>query len=192
MPIRDATRCRRCSRRSCSSSITSNTISTGAACGPRGSWKRTIAISFSFDGDVFGGPQWRDLVGAEKADEYVATGAVPVMLDPEGFPVKRNFVHVDDLVSAILLAIDHPKAPADLQHLHERARRLRSILCASGRITRFAYGPDCTPYHSTWLDNTKARFLLGWRPRYDFKKMTDSAWEYERAPDDPRIVWYPG
>jgi nucleoside-diphosphate-sugar epimerase len=27
-----------------------------------------------------------------------------------GAPVKRNFVHVDDLVGAVLAAIDHPKA----------------------------------------------------------------------------------
>ncbi len=49
-----------------------------------------------------------------------------------------------------------------------------------------------TPYHSTWLDNTKAKFLLGWRPEYDLKKMTDAAFDYRRAKDDPRIVWYPG
>ena len=50
------------------------------------------------------------LVGAEKADEYQRTQTVPVMLDPAGQPIKRNFVHVSDLVSAILCAIDHPKA----------------------------------------------------------------------------------
>ena len=27
-----------------------------------------------------------------------------------------------------------------------------------------------TPHHSTWLDNSKARFLLGWRPRYDLRR----------------------
>jgi UDP-glucose 4-epimerase len=36
------------------------------------------------------------------------------MLDPEAVPVKRNFVHVDDLVSALLAAIDHPKARQQL------------------------------------------------------------------------------
>ena len=49
-----------------------------------------------------------------------------------------------------------------------------------------------TNYHSTWLDNTKAKFLLGWRPEYDLKKMADAAWNYQRAADDPRIIWYPG
>ena len=49
-----------------------------------------------------------------------------------------------------------------------------------------------TSYHSTWLDNTKAKLLLGWHPEYDMKKLIDSAWEYVRAENDPRKVWYPG
>jgi UDP-glucose 4-epimerase len=49
-----------------------------------------------------------------------------------------------------------------------------------------------TPYHSTWLDNAKAKFLLGWRPQYDLEKMIDAAWDYQRAENDPRLVWYPG
>jgi UDP-glucose 4-epimerase len=49
-----------------------------------------------------------------------------------------------------------------------------------------------TPHHSTWLDNAKAKFLLGWRPRYDMPKLADAAFDYVRAPDDPRKVWYPG
>jgi UDP-glucose 4-epimerase len=44
----------------------------------------------------------------------------------------------------------------------------------------------------TWLDNAKAKFLLGWRPEYDLKRITDAAWDYQRPPDDPRVVWYPG
>jgi UDP-glucose 4-epimerase len=49
-----------------------------------------------------------------------------------------------------------------------------------------------TPYHLTWLDNAKARFLLGWRAEYDLKKLIEAAWNYQRASDDPRMVWYPG
>jgi nucleoside-diphosphate-sugar epimerase len=147
----------------------------------------------SFGEDVFGGPRWRDLVGAAKADEYIAAGAVPVMLDPEGLPVKRNFVHVDDLVAAILLALDNPRAfqqlfnvcmdePVDYGELAAYLRESRGLPSV----------PVATPYRSTWLDNAKARFLLDWRPRYDLRRMTDAAWDYQRAADDQRVVWYPG
>src|SRR5512133_625310 len=54
--------------------------------------KDDFKYQLSFGDDVFGGPRWRDLVGAEQADEYVRTQTVPVMLDPDGRAVKRNFV----------------------------------------------------------------------------------------------------
>ena len=47
-------------------------------------------------------------------------------------------------------------------------------------------------YHSNWLDNTRAKLDLNWRPRYDLASLIDAAWAYKRAPDDPRKVWYPG
>ena len=72
--------------------------------------KDDFRYQLSFGEDVFGGPRWRDLVGADQADAYAASGTIPVMLDDQGRPVKRNFVHVNDLADAILLAIDNPAA----------------------------------------------------------------------------------
>ena len=51
--------------------------------------KDDFRSQLSFGEDVFGGPVWRDLVGAEKAAEYVDSGAIPVMLDPDGVPIKE-------------------------------------------------------------------------------------------------------
>ena len=155
--------------------------------------KDDFKYQLSFGKDVFGGPRWGDLVGPEKAEEYVKTQTIPIMLDLQGQPVKRNFVHIEDLVSAILLAIDHPKArqqtfnicmdePVDYGELGAYLAESRGLPTVE----------IPTVYHSTWLDNTKAKFLLGWRPEYDLKKMTDAAWNYQRPEDDPRIIWYPG
>jgi UDP-glucose 4-epimerase len=155
--------------------------------------KDDFKYQLSFGEDVFGGPRWRDLVSVARADEYVRTQTIPVMLDPAGQPVKRNFVHVEDLVSAILLALDAP-----------RARQQTFNICMDEPVDYGEVGtylaatrglPSVnvpTPYHSTWLDNAKARFLLGWRPEYNLQKMIDSAWDYQRTPDEPRVVWYPG
>ncbi|MGZ9236082.1 MAG: NAD-dependent epimerase/dehydratase family protein, partial [Anaerolineales bacterium] len=155
--------------------------------------KDDFKYQLSFGEDVFGGPRWRDLVGAHQADEYMRNQTIPIMLDSEGCPVKRNFVHVDDLVSALLLAVDHPKAR---QQLFNICMDEPIDYGAVGQYLAENYGlPSVeikTQYHSTWLDNTKAKLLLGWRPEYDMKKLIDSAWDYARAEDEPRKVWYPG
>jgi UDP-glucose 4-epimerase len=166
------------------------------ACCLRAPWimeKDDFKYQLSFGDDVFGGPRWRDLVGVEAADRYVASGAVPVMLDPNGRPVKRNFVHADDLCEAILKAIDNPAARSQTFNICMNEPvdygELGAYLAASRGLPTV---PIETPYHSTWLDNAKAKFLLGWRPRYDLERMTDAAFDYRRSPDDARQVWYPG
>jgi nucleoside-diphosphate-sugar epimerase len=155
--------------------------------------KDDFRYQLSFGEDVFGAPRWRDLVGAVEADRYLADGTVPVMLDEAGRPVKRNFVHVDDLVDAIVAALDEPGArrqtfnvcmdePVDYGVLGDYLTESRGLRTVGVR----------TPYHSTWLDNTKAKLVLGWRPRYDLQRLADEAWSYQRPADEPRIVWYPG
>ena len=155
--------------------------------------KDDFEYQLSFGEDVFGGPHWRDLVGAAQADEYIRTRTIPVMLDAAGEPMRRNFVHLDDLVDAILLALDHPKArqqtfnicmdePVDYRKMGDYLAQTRGYHTVE----------ILTEYHSTWLDNAKAKFLLGWRPHYDLARLIDAAFDYQRAADDPRIIWYPG
>jgi nucleoside-diphosphate-sugar epimerase len=155
--------------------------------------KDDFKYTLSFGEDIFGGPRWRDMVPEGEADAHVAAGTVPVMLDPHGEPVLRNFVHVDDLVAAILAALDHPKArqqtfnicmnePVDYRVVGDYLHQTRGLPTLD----------IPTPFRSTWLDNDKAKFLLGWRPTYDTPKLIDAAYDYVRAPDDPRVVWYPG
>lgn len=155
--------------------------------------KDDFKYSLSFGEDVFGGPRWRELVGAERAAEYIQSGVVPVMLDPNGEPVKRNFVHVSDLVEAVVLATDHPKALGQTFNICMDEpvdyRAVADYLCETRHL---ASVPITTPFWSTWLDNAKAKFLLGWRPRFDLKRLIDESWDYERGPEDPRRVWYPG
>ena len=147
----------------------------------------------SFGPDVFGAPVWSSFVDEATARLYANTQTIPVMLDPRGQPVRRNFVHVRDLVSAILCAIDHPQArqqlfnismdtPVDYQELADYLQETRGF--PQVRIQ--------TEHYSTWLDNTKAKHLLGWKPSMTMQSMADEAFDYVRSPDDPRVVHYPG
>jgi UDP-glucose 4-epimerase len=155
--------------------------------------KDDFKYTLSFGDDVFGGPRWCDLVDAAKAQEYQQSQTTPLMVDAKGQPVKRNFVHVDDLVSAILLAIDHPKARQQLFNIcMDEPIDYGEVAAYLYESRRYPSVTIPTPYHSTWLDNSKAKFLLHWRPQYDLRRLVDSAWAYQRAADDPRQIWYPG
>lgn len=155
--------------------------------------KDDFRYTLSFGDDVFGGQRWKEWVPAERAADYARAGTVPRLIAADGRPLKRNFVHVDDLVEAVLLALESPRAkqqlfniamdePVDYGAVAEHLARTRGV--ASVDIP--------TPFHSTWLDNAKARLLLGWRPRVDLARLIDLAWDHRRAAGDPRKIWYPG
>lgn len=165
-------------------------------CCLRAAWimeKDDFRYSLSFGEDVFGGPRWRELVGARAADEYVKSDTVPVMLDPEGQPVKRNFTHVSDLIESLVLTLDHPKARQQTFNICMDEPVDYGEVAAHLRETRGMHAVEVkTRFWSTWLDNSKAKFLLGWRPRFDSKRLIDEAWSYRRSATDVRKVWYPG
>jgi len=147
--------------------------------------------SLSFGPDQFGGPAWSELLPGDVGD--LPEGAVPLALDAGGAPLQRNFVHVSDLVEAIAIALEHPAAVGQTFNISMDEPVDYAVVArylAASRGLPAVQVP--TPYYSTWLDNTKAKLLLGWRPAYDTARLIDEAWDHERSPDDPRKVWYPG
>ncbi len=177
--------------------LTQFTIQYGInGCCLRAPWimeKDDFRYSLSFGDDVFGGPDWKTMVSDDVAKKCKIEGTIPILHNADGNPLKRNFVHVEDLVGAIPQPSTIPSRAgnsitsawmnlstmARSQPISARPRGLGSIDIPSS-------------YHSTWLDNSKAKFELGWRPRYDLAKLIDAAWDYKRAAGDPRKVWYPG
>ncbi|WP_081162521.1 NAD-dependent epimerase/dehydratase family protein [Ensifer aridi] len=166
------------------------------ACCLRAPWimeKDDFKYSLSFGEDVFGGPDWKTLVPEADAKRYAREGTVPLLRDVDGRPLKRNFVHVDDLVSAILAALDNPRASRELFNISMDRPVDYGEVAAYLAHTRGLGSVDIpSRFHSNWMDNSKAKYFLDWRPAYDLEKLIESAWRYERSPDDPRTVWYPG
>jgi nucleoside-diphosphate-sugar epimerase len=149
--------------------------------------------AFALGEEQFGGPPWQTLLDPARHEQLRDGGYFPAMRDASGAYLKRSFIHIDDLVSAILSAIDNPEAfgqlfniamdePVDYGRVSERLKTVAGLEPAE----------IATPFHSNWLDNSKARKILGWRPEIDLDGLVERAWNYRRAADDPRIVWYPG
>jgi nucleoside-diphosphate-sugar epimerase len=155
--------------------------------------KDDFKYTLSFGDDLFGGPDWKTMVPAADAERYAADGTVPLLRDADGNPLKRNFVHVDDLVSAVLKAIDNPKAKRQLFNVCMDRPVDYGEVAAHLKRTRGLNSIDIpSQFHSNWMDNSKAKYLLDWQPEYDLAKLIDSAFAYKRSQNDPRVVWYPG
>ena len=154
--------------------------------------KDDFKFALSFGPDQFGGPAWDTLISPARREEYARSDAVPLLIANDGKPLLRNFVHVDDLVEAIVVAIDNPAArgllniamtePVDYGVVAAHLAKTRSM-----KPVRIE-----TPFVSNLLDNAKARLALGWAPQVDTTALIDRAFAYERAPGDERRVWYPG
>lgn len=146
-----------------------------------------------FDGTQFGGPAWNEYMPQAQADKYAAEGVVPMMLDVDETPLLRNFVHVSDLVEAILKALDNPAASQQLFNIAMTDPVNYADVAKYLKDTQgLASVPVSTPHFSNKLDNSKARQLLDWSPQFDLPRLIDEAWAYQRAENDPRVVWYPG
>ena len=148
--------------------------------------------ALSFD-DQFGGPLWGELMAEPALTAARATPSVPLMLDHLGQPLLRSFIHVSDLVAAILTAIDHPAAEGQLFNIAMDAPVDYGAVSRHLAATR-GYAPVTIPtgFFGNWMSNAKARQRLGWRPAVDTVGLIEQAWSYVRAEGDLRRVWYPG
>ena len=131
----------------------------------------------SFEKEAFGVPEWYKMVKARTALDYQRENYIPLMLNACGNPMKRNIVHLNDLVSAMIIALNHKEAkqqtfniamdcPFDYGEAADYLLKSQSI-----KSVKLA-----TEYHSTWLDNSKAKFVLGWHPKYGMEQILDDAW----------------
>jgi len=155
--------------------------------------KDDFRFTLSFGDDVFGGPDWKTMVAAEEAETCRRSGAVPLLLADDGAPLERNFVHVDDLVEAIVVALPAEAARQRLYNIcMDRPVNYAEVATYLGRTRGLPAKEIRGPYFSNRMDNSRAKRELGWRPAYDLEALIESAWSYQRPAEEPRKVWYPG
>ena len=155
--------------------------------------KDDFKCAMSFGQDQFGGPPWTDYIGCDEVAHHLKSGAVPLMRDNSGAPLKRNFVHVDDLVSAILAALDNHRANNETFNISMDEPVDYGKFAAYMHKTRGLSAADiATPHYSNWLENAKAKHILGWSPKIDMEGLIEQAWNHKRDINDPRKIWYPG
>ena len=147
----------------------------------------------SFGPDQFGGPSWDDFISTADRQRYAAENRVPLLLDIQNKPLRRNFVHVSDLVSAMVKAVDNDAARGQLFNISMTDAVDYGEVAALLHQTRGMQPVEIkSGFYSNTLSNAKARAALNWRPQFDLKTLIEAAFTYQRAAGDPRKIWYIG
>ncbi|MBL1421597.1 MAG: NAD(P)-dependent oxidoreductase [Alphaproteobacteria bacterium] len=146
-----------------------------------------------FDETQFGGPEWTNYISKKQIEKNIEKNTIPLMLDINNDPLKRNFIHISDLAKAIIAAIDEPKAHQQLFNISmDEPINYAKVAKYLNQTRKFKSSNIKTNHFSNWLDNRKARHLLNWAPEIGMEKLIEGAFTYQRKPDDPRVIWYPG
>jgi nucleoside-diphosphate-sugar epimerase len=155
--------------------------------------KDDFRYALDFGEGQFGGPPWTELMPDGARARHASEAVVPLLLDRTSAPLRRGFLHVDDLVAAIVAALDNPAARQQVFNIAmNEPVSYAKVADHLARTRGYRAIEIPSPFHSNWLDNAKARQRLAWEPETGQEALIERAWTYERAANDPRTIWYPG
>ena len=135
-------------------------------------------------GECFGVPVWRELMSPVEQARYAAGEDAAVALrHPDGRPLRRHIVAVEDCVQAFLLALRQDGiegqtfaiAMTDPFDYVEAAHYTAQQLTIGVLDLVDPVGQDF------FIDTAKARLVLGYQPQYDIYRLIDKAVEFRRA-----------
>jgi nucleoside-diphosphate-sugar epimerase len=148
-----------------------------------------ILTHLTVAGEGFGVPVWSELMSDEQRTKYAGGGDAAVALrHPNGLPMRRHIVAVEDVVQAFLLSLEREGIEGQTFQI--------------AMATPFDY-PFAAGYAAEQLgidvidlvdpvgqdfciDIAKARWVLGYRPQYDIRRLIDKAVEFRRSGNQRR------
>ena len=104
---------------------------------------------------------------------------------PDGTCI-RDYIHVEDLANAHLLALDRTKSASGIYNLgNNRGYSVREVIETAARVTGRKLAVQNFPRRAgdppqLIASHRKAADELGWRPRRGLEEMISSAWEWRR------------
>ena len=142
-------------------------------------------------GESFGIPVWSELMDdSQRAAAAAGRDAAVALRHPDGKPMRRHIVAVEDCVQAFLLALETPGIEGETFQIamEEPFDYVETAAYVAGRL-----GIDTVELvdpvgHDFCIDITKARYVLGYRPQVDIRGLVDRAIEFRRSgrPRRPR------
>ncbi len=143
-----------------------------------------ILTHLTVAGDQFGVPVWSELMNERQRAQYSGGRDAAVALrHPDGTPMRRHIVAVEDCVQAYLLSLKTEGiegqtfmiAMTDPFNYVEAAQHAARQLQIDVLELVDPVGKDFC------IDTAKARYVLGYRPRYDIFGLIDHAVAFRRS-----------
>jgi len=135
-------------------------------------------------GESFGVPVWTELMDdAQRADFADGRDAAVALLHPNGKPMRRHIAAVEDCVQSYLLALSTEGIEGQTYHIamNDPFDYREAATYAAERLGIEVLELVDPVGQDFCVDTTKARYQLGYQPRYDIRGLIDSAVEFRRS-----------
>ena len=135
-------------------------------------------------GESFGVPVWTELMDdAQRADFAHGRDAAVALCHPNGKPMRRHVVAVEDCIQSYLLALSTEGIEGQTYHIamNDPFDYKEAATYAAGRLGIEVLELVDPVGQDFCVDTTKARYQLGYQPQYDIRGLIDHAIEFRQS-----------
>lgn len=143
-----------------------------------------ILTHLTVAGETFGVPIWTELMDeAQRADFADGRDAAVALLHPDGKPLLRHIVAVEDCVQSYLLALKTEGIEGETYHIamNDPFDYRDAATYAAERLGIEVLELVDPVGQDFCVDVTKARYQLGYQPQFDIRGLIDHAIEFRRS-----------
>lgn len=143
-----------------------------------------ILTHLTVAGDQFGVPVWSELMNADQRAKFAAGGdAVVALRHPDGSPMRRHIVAVEDCVQSYLLALktEGIEGHTFMIAMNDPFNYVEAAQYAAKKLGIETLDLVDPVGKDFCVDTTKARYVLGYKPKFDIFSLIDSAVEFRRS-----------
>jgi len=143
-----------------------------------------ILMHLTVAGEPFGVPVWSELMtDGQRAEFSEGHDATVALRHPDGRPMRRHVVAVEDCVQAYLLALKTEGIEGEtfMIAMNDPFDYVAAADYAAGQLGVETLELVDPVGQDFCIDTTKARYVLGYQPKYDIIRLIDKAVEFRRS-----------
>ena len=142
-----------------------------------------ILTHLTVAGEGFGVPVWSELMNEEQRAKFAdGRDAVVALRHPDGKPMLRHVVAVEDCIQAYLLALrtEGIEGEAFMIAMNDPFNYVEAAEYAAKKLGVETLDLIDPVGKDFCIDTTKSRYVLGYKPKYDIFSLIDSAVEFRQ------------